>query len=325
MKTGSIMHWNQKLLVAAGIMLVLSACNTGNEEALKGKLKRESIEITTKVPGRIVKMNVQEGDVVQKGDTLAVLHIPEVEAKMLQAEGALLSARSQYQMAIRGATDEQKEQVDAVFQAAKEQFQFIKKTMERMHEMYEDSLISTQQYDEVTAKFQGAKAQLEQARAKRAEVETGTRAEQVKMAQGQMQRAEGALQEARVAYNERFIVAPTQMDIQTVSLDEGELAMAGYTLFSGYKPGEAYLRFTVPESQVAQFKVKGSYTITHPYTERSFSATLTSVRQLLAYANKTSSYPNYSLGESIYELKLVPDTQEEAAPIYTNSTVLLTN
>ncbi|SMO94691.1 HlyD family secretion protein [Gracilimonas mengyeensis] len=318
-----MMNWKKHIVLFVSLTMLITACGDSETEPLQGKLKREEIEITTKVPGRILKMMVQEGDVVQKGDTLAVLDIPEVEAKLRQAEGAWLSAQSQYEMAQSGATKEEREQVEAVFQAAKEQFEFVQKTMERMHEMYKDSLISSQQFDEISAKFKGAKAQYEQARAKRAEVMSGVRSEKINMAKGQMERAKGALEEANVAYNERFVVAPADMDIQTVALEEGELALAGYTIFSGYQPNAPYLRFTVPESRVGSFSTGQQFTIIQPYTNDEFTAKLVSVRQLAAYANKTSSYPNYAMGESIYEIKLIPDAQDKVAGIYTNTTVLI--
>ncbi|NGP87163.1 HlyD family secretion protein [Fodinibius halophilus] len=317
------MNIRNNILALTVLMLLVSACGNTEQEALQGKFKRETLELTTKVPGRIIELKVEEGDVVHKGDTLAVLDIPEVEAKLQQAEGAWLSAKSQHDMAVNGATSEQKEQVDAVYQAAKEQFEFLKKTMQRMSEMYNDSLISAQKYDEVMAKFKGAKAQYEQARAKKEEVLVGVRTEKVRITRGQLNRAEGALEEATIAYDERYIVAPATMDIQTISLDEGELALAGYSIFTGYRLKAPYLRFTVAESKLGNFKTGTSYNVKDPYTEKQFTAKLVSVKQLAAYANKTSSYPNYSLGEAVYELKMIPASTEQLNDIYTNTTILL--
>jgi HlyD family secretion protein len=50
------------------------------------------------------------------------------------------------------------------------------------------------------------------------------------MARGQKERAIGALQEAETADQERYIVAPQDMSIETITLNLGELAL-GYTLF----------------------------------------------------------------------------------------------
>lgn len=63
-------------------LLVLASCN--NEEAItpyRGKVKFETISVSSKLAGRINKLYVAEGDEVQKGDTLAFLDIPEINAK----------------------------------------------------------------------------------------------------------------------------------------------------------------------------------------------------------------------------------------------------
>ena len=48
------------------------------------------------------------------------------------------------------------------------------------------------------------------------------------MAIGQENQSENFLQEANVAYSERYIIATNDMEIETISLNVGELATAGY-------------------------------------------------------------------------------------------------
>ena len=45
----------------------------------------------------------------------------------------------------------------------------------------------------------------------------------------------GAKQEVLTAANEKLIIAPADMSIETISLQEGELLTPGYVLFNGYK------------------------------------------------------------------------------------------
>jgi len=313
-------------LLAVGIF-VLGGCGSSEgpySNQFKGKIKREAVGIAGKVPGRILDIRVEETDTVSRGDTLAVLDIPEVEAKLRQAEGAWLSARAQYQMVKNGTTPEEKRQVKALLEAAKQQYELAGKTFDRMKGMYEDTLIAPQKFDEVQAKYQAARAKLEQAEAKSDEVESGIRKERIEMARGQLTRAQGVLDEARTAYDERFITAPSEMSIETIALEEGELALPGYSIFTGYKRGLTYLRFTIPESRIASFKEGNIYSIHQPFQDRpDFKARLTGVKQLARYANQSSAYPQYELGEAIYELKLVPENKTVAEDLYVNTTVLM--
>ena len=86
------------------ISLILMSCSTPNENILQGKVERNYVSIVGKIPGRIAELRVAEGDFVKKGDTLAILDIPETDAKVAQALGAVYSATSQYDMALHGAT-----------------------------------------------------------------------------------------------------------------------------------------------------------------------------------------------------------------------------
>lgn len=306
------------------VMLFLASCGNSNHKVLEGKVKRETISLAPKLAGRILKIYVRESDVVKAGDTLALLDIPEVRAKVQQAEGAYFAASSQYEMAKHGATREQKEQVVAMYKAAKEQFDFAEKSLRRIQNMFNDSLVSPQAYDEVLSKYNMARSQLEAAQAKKQEITGGLRDEQVRMAQGQKNQAEGVVNEAHNAFNERYIIAPKEMVIETIALHEGELALPGYNIFVGYELNSTYLRFTVSESNVSKFRIDSTYEVTVPFkSNETVKAKLVSIIELAKYASKTSSYPNYQLGETVYELKFSPDNKEEAKKYFNNFTVLV--
>lgn len=289
---------------------------------MQGKVKYETIGIAPKIPGRIIKINVVEGQLVHKGDTLAILDAPEINAKIEQSAGAVESANAQYEMAKNGATKEQVMQIESQVDAAKDQLAFAEKTYQRMKNMFADSLISAQQFDEVKMKYESAGSQLKALDAKRMEIVKGTRPESVLMTKGQVVRAKGAEDEAIIASNERYIIAPDEMLVETISLTTGELALPGYTLINGYRINSLYFRFTVAESKVNLFKVGMSVVVEVPYVNKNISAKIISVKQLSRYADNTSTAPNYQLGEALYEFKIVPD-QPIVVGLFQNSTVLL--
>jgi HlyD family secretion protein len=317
-----------KIFRTASIVLLVITCSCSEKPALtlEGKVKRETLSIAPKLAGRIVKIYVHESDIVKKGDTLAIIDVPEVEAKMQQAEGAAMAAGWQYKMAVHGATKDQKEQVIAMFNAAKEQYSFAEKSLNRIRNMYNDSLVSPQAYDEAMAKFNVARAQYEAALAKKQEVVGGLRDEQVNMALGQKTQAEGAVREANTAYKERIIVAPKDMSIETIALHEGELALPGYNIFVGYEVNTTFFRFTASESKISKFRKDSIYTIELPYKDKLIvKSQLVAITELGRYAYKTTAYPNYEMGESVYELKLVPVDKRLANELFVNATAILNN
>jgi HlyD family secretion protein len=87
---------------------------------------------------------------------------------------------------------------------------------------------SQQTYDEIFAKYQGAQAQYIAVQAELDEAKKG--ADRATMARGQKERA-GALQEAETEPGALYRCSQ-DMSIETITLNLGELALAGYTLFT---------------------------------------------------------------------------------------------
>lgn len=305
-------------------IIALNSC--GNDESItsyRGKVKFETISISSKLAGRINKIYVEEGQEVIKGDTLAFIDIPEVNAKMTQANGAIRVAQGQLDMAYNGATKDQLNQINGQLNSGNAQLEFAKESFNRMQAMYQDSLITQQQFDEVKMKLDMAKAQVDALEAKRSEATNGARIEQINQAKGQLDRAIGAKEEVISASIEKYVIAPMNMSVETISLKEGELLSPGFTLFNGYKKSSVYFRFTVPESKVYDFEVDMPLTLINPYTKEETKAKIVAIKQLTHYADITSTAPLYELSESIYELKVVPTSDKSKQKFYTNATILI--
>ena len=305
-------------------LLSLGACkNETPQQLTEGKTKKEIVSFAPKVTGRILKIYVEEGQTVKAGDTLAMLDVPEVTAKIAQAKGATAAATAQAQMAKNGATADQLRQLKAKQKGLAEQYEYAQKSFKRAQNMYKDSLLSPQNYDEAFAKLQGAKAQYDAVNAELHDVEIGTRIEKIEMALGQENQARGALQEANVAYSERYIIATNDMEIETISLNVGELATAGYALFNGYIPNSTYFRFTIPESKISKYQKGMTVNMKSTYGNQEFSGKVVSIKQLTKYADITTAFPDYQPEDAVYEIKVIPTDKAKVNNILVNSSVTL--
>lgn len=308
-----------------GFAMFLQSCSSDKpNKKIEGKIEREQLAVTTKIPGKIQQILVEEGQFVKKGDTLLILELPEVEAKAAQAQGALESAQAQYEMAVKGATDGQLKQLHAKVNGLKEQYEFAEKSLNRMRNLLQDSLVSQQKYDEVYAKYQGAKNQYLAAQAEVADVTNGARIEQQKMALGQKERALGAVSEVNVAANEKYIIAPQDMSIETINLKVGELALAGYSLASGYIADQTYFRVTIPESKVKEFQKGEIKTLAFPYLDnKQLQAKVETIKTLTSYANISTAYPDFEQQETMFEIRLKPVNVAEAKDLLTKATFIV--
>lgn len=317
------MNTVSKIIAIVLLISIISCKETPSHKGFEGKTKKDVISFSPKVTGRILEIFVEEGQTVKAGDTLAKLDVPEVSAKIAQARGAAEAAQAQAQMAKNGATKDQLRQLKAKQKGLKEQYDFASKSYGRAKNMFRDSLMSPQSYDEVFAKYQGAKAQLDAVNAELHDVELGTRYEKINMAEGQANQAKGALQEAKVAYSERYIIATNDMEIETIALHKGELATAGYALFNGFVPNSTYFRFTVPESKILKYQKGMQVQMKTTYGSQMFSGKIVSIKQLTKYADITTAFPDYQPEDAVYEVKVVPTELAKVKQLLVNSSIVL--
>lgn len=305
------------------LAVLLFSCSESPEKAIEGKVKRDVIAFSPKITGRILKIYVQEGDRVNRGDTLAVLDVPEAVAKRSQVMGAVKATQAQKTLTQNGATPNQLKQLKAKKSGLQDQFSYAEKSLNRAKAMRTDSMISPQAYDEIVAKYQGAKAQLDAVTAELNEAESGIRFETKLGVQGQAEQALGTLQEVEIALSERYIIATNNMTIETISLHEGELATAGFPLFNGYLPQSVYFRFTIPERQVLNFKAGNEVALEMPFLKQKTRGKVAGIKQLNRYANITAAYPDYQIEEALYEVKVIPENLQNSQDWLTNATVLI--
>lgn len=307
-------------------LLSLVSCKNRKDpnNLIQGKIEREQISLVSKIPGRITEIRTQEGAMVHKGDTLIVLDVPEVDAKKNQAKGAVYSAQAQYEMALKGATNNQIKQLEAKELALREQYEFAQKSLNRLSNMLKDSLVSQQKYDETFAKYQGAQAQYLAVQAEILDVKNGVRIEQQEMALGQKKQALGALQEVSVAESERYILATQDMLVESITLKEGELALPGYALINGTLSNTTYFRFTLPESRLSAIQKGQEIEVNVVYNNLKIKGVVTQVKALGAYAKIATAYPDYEMQESLFEIIIKPVDVSKAKDLFAKTSVTIT-
>ena len=80
------------VVIAAAVMgLIMLSPVT---EYVEGQAEADEYRVSSKVPGRVVRFYVREGDTVRRGDTLVVLDAPDVLAKLEQARAAKDAAQA---------------------------------------------------------------------------------------------------------------------------------------------------------------------------------------------------------------------------------------
>ena len=120
-------------------------------EIIQGQAEATEYRVSSKVPGRILKFFVSEGDKVKAGDTLAILEAPDVMAKLSQAQAAEQAAQALNEKALRGTRSEQLQAAYEMWQKAKAGLEIAEKSYNRVNRLYEEGVMTAQKRDEAKA------------------------------------------------------------------------------------------------------------------------------------------------------------------------------
>lgn len=212
--------------------------------SLSGNIELTEVNIAFKISGKLVELNVDEGDSVKKGTILARVDREQLLRQRDRATAALASAESQlvqlhtaidYQReTLQGQIDQRQAEVTqaearlrallagsrtqeierarAAADGARTEHERAKKDWERAQTLYENEDISTAQYDQFRTRYESAAASLKQAEEQLALVAEGPRKEDIEAARGVVAQARAGL---RLAEALRLELKRKEQELET--------------------------------------------------------------------------------------------------------------
>lgn len=225
------------ILAVVGCVYAFMQANT---MLLQGEVDVKTVDLSSKITGRIEKINYKKGDRVKKGDVLITLDTPEINAKAAQVDATVQLALAQQEKVNNGARNEQ-------ISMAKASRDLAKKTFDRLNRLHAEGVIPTQKLDEARAKYQAAQDNYNM-------LVTGSRVEDKLSAAANVKRAMGANQEVQSYLKENTIIAPIDGVITEINVEEGELVGAGYPIVTIVDDNDCWVVFNLREDLLSKIK-----------------------------------------------------------------------
>lgn len=251
---------NNRCLWAALLTVVAQASLTpgcrpsaaeDRNKAFQGVVELEEVTLGFELGGRITRVLVAEGDVVEAGALLARLD-DELERTARDAQAGQVEVARQQVGAVRaGARSEELRALQSRVDAAKATEELLQKQVARERTLVEKGALAPASLDEV-------EAQLARASAERASLEhswkllrQGARSEDVSVAQARERAASAALasNDARLVRHE--LRAPSAGTVLDVSFEQGEVVGAGAAAFTLADVRRPYVDVFVPQAQIS--------------------------------------------------------------------------
>ncbi len=277
---------------------------------IQGEAEASEYRVSGKVPGRIEEMYVKEGQMVSKGDTVALIDSPEVRAKLAQANAVKAAVSAQSQKARNGARQEQIIGAYELYQTALVQEDVMRKSFERIQKLYDQKVIAAQKYDEVKAKYDAAVAQTKAAKSQYDMAVNGARAEDKASAQALVDQADGALMEVESYLGELYLTAPSDGIISAIFPKVGELVGQGAPVASVTDLNDIWFTFNVREDYLHGMKQGDKITVIIPALDgKEIPATVNYVAVRESYATWKATKETGMYDAKTFEVRAVPDVK----------------
>ena len=244
------------------IIIILVVCiasiyavSKSNDYVLQGEIDMQTINVSSKVPGRVAYLPVKKGDVVTENTVLAILDTPEIKAKLEQTNALLAAAKSQNEKADNGARNEQIAMALNTLKQAEAGQELANKTYLRMKNLYEEGVIPAQKMDEALAAYNSSNSTVAVAKSNYQMLLNGTRKEDKSAAAAQVKQAEGAVSEVESYLSENTIKAPIGGEVTQINSEIGELVATGFPIVVLSNPDDVWAVFNVREDMLKKIKI----------------------------------------------------------------------
>jgi HlyD family secretion protein len=195
-----------------------------------------TINVNSKVTGRLLWIGVEKGDKVKEGQVLVRLEDQEFRAAYDQAKGAVDNARAYLDELEHGSRPEEVLQAQHNLDEARATLVNDKLTLDRTKELFGAGVVSKQALDDATAKFDSDQQRVNSLEKAFQLMKIGPRQEEIARARGALTQAQGQLDYAKAQLDATIIRAPVTGTILDRTAEKGELITAQFASGSAGGP-----------------------------------------------------------------------------------------
>lgn len=217
---------------------------------LQGQMEARTINVSSKVPGRVLEVLVEEGDFVSAGQPVARMHLPEIEARLSQARAQERAAKATQSLVEEGARPQEKEAARAEWERAAAAADLAMKTWRRILALYREGLVSRQRHDEARAAMLATSNQATAARQVYDIAVIGSRRQEKSAAGDRSSEAEAGVEEVASLAVDRELMAPHDGQVDKVILVGGEMAGAGFPVLTIVNLADQWATFNIREEHM---------------------------------------------------------------------------
>lgn len=293
------------VLVIAALAIVGFLCLKPGPDTIQGQGEATEIRVSGKLPGRVEKLYVEEGQHVKAGDTLVRIKSSLVDARLDQAQAMESAAQAANRKVDAGTRSQIISAARDLWTQAQAASGITKKTYERMQSLYEKGVVSEQKRDEAKAAYDAAVAGESAAKSQYELAKSGAQAEDKQAAEAMVNVAKGSINEVNALLEDQYLVAPCDGEIVVVYPKESELVATGAPIMTLQKD-DHWAVFNVRETALKDIKLGSTIKVKIPALDKTVDMKVFYIKDLGTYANWQATKATGDYDARTFQVKARP-------------------
>lgn len=224
-----------------------------------GRIEATEIDISTKTPGRIKEILVDEGAFVSAGQVLAIMDTQQLEAQRKQAEASLQRAIISVDTArsLQSQREAEREAAAAVIGQREAEQDAAERKLARTEQLIRTNTTSLQTLDDDRASAQRARAAVAAAKASlsASEAAIGAAKAQIIDAEASVVAAQAAIESIVADINDSTLRSPREGRVQYRVAQPGEVLSSGGRVLNIVDLSDVYMTFFLPTEQAGRIQM----------------------------------------------------------------------
>ncbi len=253
---------NKKIVALSFILVVLIAAavfglryyqlRQNQPLTLYGNVDIRTVNLGFRVGGRLAHLAVDEGDRVHPGQMLAKLDDAPYRNALQQAQANVESAQAKLDLAQSGYRSEEIAQVRSQLAQQQAAFTYAESFYRRQQGAWAKRAISPNQLEDALAASNQARANLQAAKEKLQQYQTGNRPQEIAAAQAALSQARAAMSQSALDLADTMLVTPSEGTILTRAQEPGSMLSAGGSVFVLSLTRPVWIRAYIDEANLSQ-------------------------------------------------------------------------
>ena len=245
-----------KLCALAAAAALAAGCRlNGPTPDGSGTIECTEVQVPSSVAGRILELPLQEGAAVKKGDLVARIDPADYILRRDEAAAGLAVAQAQLDLVLAGSREEDVQRARDQLREAQAADRAARADLDRIRQVFEAKSATQKQMDDAAAMADRTAAVASAAEQSLAKLLRGSRKEEIRVAQSQVDLAKARLAEAGKAVADCTVAAPMEGVVTARTREVGEWASPGAPLVTVSRLDEVWLAIYVPESRLAGIRL----------------------------------------------------------------------